>query len=119
MSKEPMVDRATKHAFHRLRIKAGHHDDFDIEEWRDLEQHIMDHVADTTTIDEIQTKLDEAVIMLNKRQLKFGIVMVQNARHALDELKPLITALELKLKLWSEGDAYRTSIRVREESLDR
>ena len=40
------------------------------------------------TIEEIQTKLDEAVIMLNKRQLKLGIAMVQNARHALDKLKP-------------------------------
>ena len=42
------------------------------------------------TIEEILTRLDEAVIMLNKRQLKTGIAMVQNARHSLDELKPLI-----------------------------
>lgn len=38
------------------------------------------------TIEEIQTKLDEAVIMLNKRQLKSGIALVQEVRHSLDKL---------------------------------
>ena len=38
-----------------------------------------------TMIENIQYKLDEAVIMLNKRQLKSGIAMVQEARHKLDK----------------------------------
>ena len=44
-----MTDKTTQNAFHILRIKAGQHDDFDIEEWRTLEEFIIREAKLPTT----------------------------------------------------------------------